>query len=354
MSQDSNEPQHTPPGGAQRLSIEQLRQWESLGYGMFIHFGMSTYDGNELSWGDRPSTDYAPDKLDVDQWVSVARDAGMAYAVLTTKHVSGHCLWPSQLTNYHVGTSSNKTDVVEAFVTACQRREVRPGFYYCSWDNHHLFGSQTPTMTEWDRAFTTQAYREFQLGQIEELLTRYGPIDEMWIDIPNILSHEGRRNQYEQITRLQPDAVVMMNHGFGDGSRLNYNKVWPTDLMAIERWLPSSNRGYKPWHRISHGMRLIDDGTAVQTRREPEPPQDYYIPAEVCDPIGYDWFFHPRDSLRSDLELLGMRLVCRERRANLLLDVPPDKSGRIPQATVDALMRLRQNYERVVGNAAAR
>ncbi len=76
--------------GAQRLSLEQLQKWEALKYGMFIHYGMSTFDGDELSKGDLPSTAYAPDKLDVDQWVSVARDAGMKYAVLTTKHVAGH------------------------------------------------------------------------------------------------------------------------------------------------------------------------------------------------------------------------------------------------------------------------
>jgi alpha-L-fucosidase len=67
----------------------------------------------------------------------------MKYAVLTTKHVAGHCLWPTKLNDYHVGTSGNKTDVVEAFVNACEKRGVLPGFYYCSWDNHNRFGSRT-------------------------------------------------------------------------------------------------------------------------------------------------------------------------------------------------------------------
>jgi hypothetical protein len=78
--------------GAQRLSLEQLRKWEALKFGMFIHYGMSTYTGSELPDGSHPSTLYAPDKLDVDQWISVARDAGMKYAVLTTKHVAGEAL----------------------------------------------------------------------------------------------------------------------------------------------------------------------------------------------------------------------------------------------------------------------
>ncbi|MBR9999117.1 MAG: alpha-L-fucosidase, partial [Cyclobacteriaceae bacterium] len=208
----------SPAGpGSQRLSLKQLKDWESLGYGMFIHFGMSTYDENELSKGDMPSTHYNPAELDVDQWIRVSRDAGMKYAVLTTKHVSGHCLWPTKFSDYHVGTSSNKTDVVGAFVEACGKYGILPGFYYCSWDNHHLFGSKTPTLTAWENAYTTQAYREFQLNQVEELIRNYGPVMEMWIDIPGVLGADGRRKQYDQISGLSPETFIMMNSGFGDG-----------------------------------------------------------------------------------------------------------------------------------------
>jgi len=121
---------------------------------------MSTYTGSELPDGSHSSTLYAPDQLDVDQWVCVARDAGMKYAVLTTKHVAGHCLWPTRHNDCHVGTTGNKTDVVETFVKACEMRGVLPGFYCCSWDNHNRFGSRTPsdyprdTTAEKD-AFTT-------------------------------------------------------------------------------------------------------------------------------------------------------------------------------------------------------
>src|SRR5437868_4833758 len=100
---------------------------------MFIHFGMSTFLGQEIPDGKAPSTAYVPDKLDVDQWISVARDAGMKYAILTAKHVAGHCLWPSALTDYTVASSSNQTDVVGAFVKACEKKGLMAGLYYCSW-----------------------------------------------------------------------------------------------------------------------------------------------------------------------------------------------------------------------------
>jgi alpha-L-fucosidase len=322
-----------PGKGKQRLSIEDLEKWKSLEYGMFIHYGMSTFTGMELDTGNSPSSIYDPSKLDVDQWISVARDAGMKYAVLTTKHVAGHCLWPSKYNEYHVGNSGNKTDVVEAFVKACQKYRIMPGFYYCSWDNHNLYGSETWSKVGMENMYTTQKYRDFQLNQVEELLTHYGKIGEVWIDIPGALGFEGRKVQYDQIASLQPETLIMLNNGMGNGSWLKYSYTWPTDLMAIERYLPSST-GYNPWFKIP----------VSATEKE-----DYYIPGEVCDPIGKEWFWKDEDILRPVNELLGMRMICKSRGTNFLLDVPPDRSGQIPKATIDRLMQLEKKFSQLGG-----
>ena len=322
--------------GAQRLSLEQLRRWESLAYGMFIHFGMSTFDGNELSDGRAPAALYAPHALDVDQWVSVARDAGMRYAVLTAKHVAGHCLWPSRHTAYTVANSTDRTDVCERFVDACRKRRVLPGFYYCSWDNHNRFGSRTPSdeglvWGSWSGVpaegqplapFTTSVYQNFQTLQLTELLTQYGPIAETWIDIPGVLGPGYRDFLYRHVTRLQPETVVMMNSGIGDGESYDAAYAWPSDLIAIERALPPE-AGHRRWREI--------DG------------REYYLPGEVCDPIGKAWFHAEGDAPRPAGALLELLQACRTRGANLLLDVPPDRSGRIPETSVRALMRLRKD-----------
>jgi len=311
-----------PQAGAQRLSLAKLEAWEALGYGMFIHFGMSTFVGRELPDGRSPASLYNPDRLDVDQWIQVARDAGMKYAVLTAKHVAGHCLWPSRHTDYTVAKSGNPTDVIEAFVKACRRRLLRPGLYYCSWDNHHLFGSLTPSFRQkGERAYTTSLYQSFQTAQLTELLTEYGPIGEVWIDIPEVLGRGYRTFLYQHIARLQPDCVIMMNSGISDQATYNVERNWPSDLIAIERRLPPP-AGHLKWREIE-GQR-------------------YYLPGEVCDTLGKEWFWTEADRPRPDDELAGLFGECRRRGVNLLLDTGPDPHGLIPAESRDALMRLRK------------
>ena len=141
LQAQTSRPSSKPEGpGAQRLSLRKLKAWEGLGYGMFVCFGMETFVRATSELEIAPASAYNPQALDVDQWVQTARDAGMRYAVLTAKHVSGHCLWPSRFTKHTVANSGNKTDVVEAFVTACDKRGVLPGIHYMSLDGRHRFG----------------------------------------------------------------------------------------------------------------------------------------------------------------------------------------------------------------------
>ncbi len=335
--------------GDQRLPLDKLRAWEKLGYGMFIHFGMSTFVEKELPDGKSPLATYAPSKLDVDQWISVARDAGMKYAVLTAKHVAGHCLWPSRYTAYTVANSKDTTDVFEKFVKACEKRGVLPGFYYCSWDNHNRFGSVTPSdpgvkwgAWPWSKysfknkndfpqppdsnknlpPYTTSVYQGFMTAQVIELLTQYGPIAETWIDIPGLLGPGYRTFLYNKIAELQPETVIMMNNGITTGEVYDHYYAFPADLIAIERRLPPES-GHQKWREIE-GKR-------------------YYMPGEVCDPIGKEWFFVPGDKPRADEELLKQYQACRQRGVNFLLNVPPNKAGRIPEMYIKALGRLRKN-----------
>ena len=334
--------------GGQRLTIEQLEKWESLRYGMFISFGLSTFLESEYPDGKAPAARYAPDRLDVDQWISVARDAGMKYAVLTAKHVAGHCLWPSRVTEYTVARSGNRTDVVEHYVKACEKRGVKAGLYYCSWDNRNRFGSRTPSdpdsaviierpnfnyladgLPAYDKkgktyryAFTTSLYQDYDTDQITELLTQYGPIVEVWLDIPGLFGRGYRAFLYRRIAEMQPETVVLTNSGMNSGEPFRVDYAWPCDVVAIEIKMPPE-AGHKKWRTVEG--------------------KECYLPGECSQTIGSGWFHSPGHVPKPDKELADLYTAVRNRGMNLLLNVPPDRSGRILDDCVQAVARLRKN-----------
>jgi alpha-L-fucosidase len=319
--------------GAQRHSLEKLRQWEQLGFGMFLHFGMSTFVGDEFADGTAEPLLYAPAFVDADQWCRVARDAGMKYLVITAKHVAGHCLWPSKHTAYTVERSANKADVMAELANACAKYGLGLGFYYCSWDNHNRFGTVTAGDVGIFQSTVTSEYLDFQLRQLEELLTGYGPILEVWIDIPQVLGAQGRRACYDLCASLQPETFVIMNQGSRGGSTLDIEHAWPFDISTREKQFPECGRWGQGENGTTRGhVRWYSFGIEEQPGSEP-----YYIPTEVCETIGYHWFHFDEDEPRSSRELRAMHDLAQERSANLLLNVPPDRTGRIPARAIQAL-----------------
>ena len=350
--------------GAQRLTIERLKEWEAMQYGIFLHFGMPTFTGYPPShyrppdFGQDSPSLYRPDQLDVDQWISVARDAGANYAVLTTKFNDGFCLWPSRLTDYTVANSGNKTDVVGEFIKACDKHNIIPGFYYNSNDAQNRLGSRIRS----DRDvrdirtdlpyYTSSLYHEYMAEHLTELLTTYGPVAEIWIDLPGELGRPARTYMYDLMAELNPDAAILMNHGrlYTD---LDVAYCWPTDMFGIEKATLADTRGlppesgYDPWHVVEG--------------------KEYYMPAELSGPIRADkcWFgggFAPgvttsREEQQeeqvydpdfgpapvSDEALLDLYTACRERGVNLLLDIGPDRHGLIADQDIQALTALRKS-----------
>ncbi|MEW6071852.1 MAG: alpha-L-fucosidase [Planctomycetota bacterium] len=311
-----------------------LADWEALRYGMFIHFGMSTYTGHEFGGIPATSAEFAPTALDVDQWIRVAKEAGMKYAVLTTKHCYGHALWPTKESEYSVATSAAPVDVVRQFVDACRKHGLEPGFYYLlGWDQVN------------QARMTPPEYERFCRRQVTELLTGYGPILEMWFDIPWDMGPESRRvlaDLYALVKEKQPDCLVLLNQGFADGAEVvargpTYRGeaagdepvlLWPKDLIDGEVTLPPSG-GHDPWMKVEG--------------------RTYYIPMETCDTLARHWFFLDHDALNTVPTLYGLYRGCLDRRANLLLDVAPDRTGRIPAGAVRRLMELA----RVIDDPAA-
>ncbi len=308
-----------------------IQDFQKLKYGMFIHYGMSTFTGREIDPGDMPSETYAPSDLDVDQWIATARDAGMRYAVLTSKHVSGHCLWDSKVQyrgkeyDYDVGTSSDPTDVIAAFMKSCKKYDIKPGLYYCLMDTHNSYGPD-----KWKEARLMPEYFQFVKDQLTELLHRYPDIFYLWLDIPRLASIEQRTEIYNMIKKIKPDCIVLYNFGLRAGDSKEkitigqFLAAWPTDVLNSERY------PLKPG--------LFDPEQEYKGKK-------YYLGYEHCDPLGKDWFWVPEDRPRPLDSIYHLYEQVRAAGGNLLLDVGPDTTGHIPDYSVEALMQLRDRID---------
>jgi alpha-L-fucosidase len=225
-----------------------------------------------------------------------------------------------------VQASPVKRDIVGEFVAACRKHDIKPGFYYLlGWDGHHQ-----PHMTP-------DEYETFCKGQLTELLTNYGPIQQVFLDIPFDTGPDMAgvlQRLYDHIKILQPDCLVLPNQAFSDGALVASERptwmhkdcgkspvpIWPRDLIDGERTLPPPG---------GHDPRIQFAG------------KSYYLPMEVCDTLGEAWFWQPEDSPRTVRVLYRLYTACLDRHANLLLDVGPDRTGRIAEASVKRLVELR-------------
>jgi hypothetical protein len=210
---------------------DAIRRWEAYRFGGFFCFNDNQYVGIEFSTNKDPKI-FHPSDLDVAGWAAAMKEAGMRYAVLTTRHTSGFLLWDSATTEFDVGSSPGAPDVTGEFVKECRRAGIAPGLYYCLWG-----GGWMPH----DNA------RAIILAQLHELATKFGEIPYFWIDMgfwgPANLSTQ---EIYDAIKSEQPDAIVIMNQHIQDGSALRY---FPTDVVNGEVHLPPAH-GHEPYRRV--------------------------------------------------------------------------------------------------------
>ena len=291
---------------------EEFLRWR---FGMFLHFNMATYIDREWANGYEDPALFKPDRLDCGQWLDLARAAGMRYAVLTVKHTGGWCLWDSAQTTHDIAGFVNykdgKGDIVREFVDACRRRGLKVGFYYCFPGNFSRpgVGNAIPEGKPDLHGLPPEAagdYVGFIKRQLTELLTGYGPVDLLWIDqYRNKYTYAGWQEIRDHIRSLQPNCVVIGN---------NAHNLTESDIYSCEL----------PWD--PNGMV----------------PEDNTMPAEVCDKISRTWFWSTGDTpehVKSVQKITETLSLCNERRANYLLNVPPDRSGRI---SGEHLRRLRE------------
>ncbi len=327
--------------GCQRLSVERLQRWQQLEYGMFIHYGLATFTSEKYGAGVQSIEEYNPTELDVDQWVKVARDAGMSYIILTAKHTrdGGFSNWPTRQSDYSVANAPVKTDVIGEFVQACDKHGVRPAVYI-GGDLYNVPDGMIGNARKpfW---YVTREYMDLTLSQLDELLTWYGPIEEVWFDGPHKYQITGRRELTEFIAARQPDTVVAMNGTWEDSGKVPQMKpyAWPSDVIVIEAGVPPI-WGTGAWRNLDWDQlgKIMDE------------PLPYYIPVENCTLAhkgSYGWWWGPNCTARTTEELLGIRLLCRERNANCVFNVTPDNRGKIPDDQARTLLEVQSKWQSV-------
>jgi len=299
-----------------------LLEFERLQFGVSFHFSMNTFTGDDYDVGKAPATTYNPTHLDVRQWIRVARDLGAKYAVLTAKHMSGFCLWDAKDYDYDVAASGNKTDVVAAFVDACREYGLKHGFYYCILDPHN------EGKFDWDIPVQGGYYKLIK-EQLTELHSRYRDTFYQLLDITWKLSHDQRWEVYRLIKQYSPHGIVVMNQAYYQSKRnlgrICEPKSWPTDVINGEDTLPLPE---------GHDPHVKFEGNT------------YYMPMESWIPTGppykpmppmHSWFWRPGSTTQSAETIASAYSDCRSRHANLLLNLSPDTTGRLPDEAVQTL-----------------
>ncbi|KAK8956222.1 putative alpha-L-fucosidase 1 [Platanthera guangdongensis] len=203
-----NTPWIPPPLPLPPLPSASQLKWQQGEMAMFLHFGPNTFTDSEWGSGQAEPSIFFPTNLDPRQWAAVASAAGFSRLVLTAKHHDGFCLWPSTYTNYSVRSSpwrSGDGDVVAILAAAAREFSLGLGLYLSPWDRHEpCYGK-------------TLEYNEYFLGQMTELLTCYGDIQEVWLD-----GAKGKDEKdmvylfdswFELIHQLQPGAIIFSDAG---------------------------------------------------------------------------------------------------------------------------------------------
>lgn len=292
----------------------RIQWWREAKFGMFIHWGLYSILGREAwAMGDEDiplpeyealSKQFRPPEGAPRAWARLARESGMRYLVLTTKHHEGFCLFASQLTDYCATRQGPGRDLIREYVEAARAEKLGVGFYYSLMDWHH---------PDWLRARDDPAARarfvDYTHGQIRELMTNYGKIDILWYDMPVPLDAAGWRSQgmNEMVRKLQPDILI------------NNRNLLPGDFSTPEQTTQSTKGDW-----------------------------------ESCMTINDSWGYLAGDqNWKSTQQLLQNLVECARDGGNYLLDIGPRADGSVPEPAIERL-RTMGRWLRANGDAVYR
>lgn len=320
----------------------QMDWWREAKFGMFIHWGLYAQAAGE--WNVQapekgrdqrgewlmeavrmPVADYAkmaatfnPVKFDADQWISMAKDAGVKYIVFTAKHHEGFAMFQTKASPYNiVDATPFKRDPLRELAEACRKHGIKLGIYYSQTQDWYHPGGFVYKTGPWDPIQTSAPFEDYlnkiSIPQITELLTNYGEVAELWWDTPSkTMTREICEPIAQLVAKLQPNVV--MNNRLGGG--------YEGDISTPEGHVPATGYANRDW--------------------------------ESCIPMAATWGYKKSiTSYKPALELISHLIDIASKGGNLLLNVSPMATGEIPAEQV-ARMRdigtwMKINSEAIYG-----
>ncbi|MGV8134050.1 MAG: alpha-L-fucosidase [Mangrovibacterium sp.] len=282
---------------------QKIEEWKDARFGMFIHWGPVSIKGTEIGWSrgneipieeyDNLYKQFNPEKFNADDWVSVARAAGMKYIVLTTKHHDGFCLWNTRQTDYNIMNSPFKRDVVKELAEACRKQGIQFGTYYSTCDWHHPdFPLTSPGGSKAREKSDLEAYTTYLKRQVAELLINYGPLYVLWFDVPQKFDAVRGQSVIDFAHQIQPDIIINDRTGAKG------------DFDCPEQRI-GEFQNKRPW--------------------------------ETCMTIARQWAWKPDDEVKSPEQCLQTLIRTAGGDGNLLFNVGPKPDGTIEPLQIERL-----------------
>jgi alpha-L-fucosidase len=328
----------------------RLQWWREARFGLFIHWGLYAVPAGE--WNGK--TNYAewirnnaqipleeyekfvqmfdPKEFNADEWVRMAKDAGMKYIVITSKHHDGFCLFDSRFTDFDIMSTPFKRDVLKELSEACRKQGIKLGFYYSIMDWHH---PDYLPRRDWEKDRPTAGanfdrYVQYMKNELKELLTNYGPIGVLWFDgeWEATWNEKYGRELYQYVRSLQPDIIINNRVGASRSGMEGFSqgKESAGDFGTPEQQIPATGLPGLDW--------------------------------ETCMTMNDNWGYNSHDSnWKSAKDLTLMLSDIASKGGNFLLNDGPRADGQFPPLSTTLLAEigawLRMNGESIYGTQAS-
>ncbi len=331
--------------------VPESRQidFQSLGYYNLISFGLNTFTKKEWGSGKVSPEVFTLTDIDTDKWASKLKSTGSTGIILTAKHHDGFCLFPSEYTDYTIsatGYRNGNGDLVKQLAESCKKYGLKFGIYLSPWDRH-------------ESTYGTEAYNDFFCNQLTELCTNYGEIFCFWFDGACGEGENGKKQNYdwnryfEIIRRLQPNAVIAncgpdvrwIGNEAGKARKSEFSVV-PIDLQNKLKIAEMSQQQEGATVMLKS---LSSTDASLGEREQLLDKELCWYPAEMDIPVTYiGWYWRPLFEMfftRNVKNLEKCYYNSVGSNATLLLNVPPNDKGELPEKFIKRLVKARKRIE---------